>query len=141
MDSGKTLKNIGAVASIVGLIITIYGFIKFRDAQTMLSASRSLSSFSNTGNFKSIRIWEGYSNNYKLILIIGAIILIIGIILLISGLMSGSNVEPNIEPVSDNTVNDVDISDRLKTIDNLRAEGLISQEEYEEKRNKLISSI
>lgn len=141
MNNGKTLKNIGVVASVVGLIITIYGFIKFRKAQAMISASKAAGSLFNANNSNSIQIWENHSNNYKLILIIGAVILIIGIILFISGLMSGNHVELNKEPASNNTVNDIDISDRLKTIDKLRAEGLISQEEYEEKRNNLISSI
>lgn len=40
-----------------------------------------------------------------------------------------------------NETEKVDISDRLKKLDELKSSGLISQKEYEEKRKQLISSL
>lgn len=137
----KILRNIGIVASVVGGGIACYGYSKYSEAKSMLKALRDGDRLLGTNSTKSIDLWSGYSDNYKLILIVGAIILICGIIFFISGLMSGNNNRKLSPMQSDSTSinSNVDISDRLKKLERLKKEGVISSEEYEEKRKELIS--
>lgn len=74
-------------------------------------------------------------------LIIGAVILVVGIILLVSGFVSGSKGQEVHPVVTSNDPDKGNLTERLKKLDELKSAGLITQEEYDEKRKQLISSL
>lgn len=137
----KILKSIGGVASVIGAAITCYGYSGLDESQSMIRALEAGDDLFGGSSSKSIDIWSEHADNYKIVLIIGAVILVVGIILLISGFVSGSKAQ-DVHPVSAANESDKgNLADRLKKLDELKSTGLISEEEYEEKRKQLISSL
>lgn len=137
----KVLKSIGGVASVIGAGITWYGYSKYSEANSMIDALYAGDALFG-GNSDSIDLWSKHADNYKIVLIVGAVILVVGVILLVSGLVSGNKEQDVSKTVSVSRETDKgDLSDRLKKLDELKSSGLISQEEYEEKRKQLISSL
>lgn len=138
----KTLKSIGGVASVIGAAITWFGYSKYDGARSMAKALNAGDHLFGGNSSDSIDLWSGRADNYKLVLIIGAVILVVGIILLISGFVSGNKGQEIKETVRIPDDSDKsDLADRLKKLDELKNSNLISQEEYEEKRKQLISSL
>ena len=135
----RTLKSIGGVASVIGAGITWYGHSGFAKSQSMISALNAGDALFGGSSSKSIDIWSGHADNYKIVLIIGAVILVVGIILLVSGFVSGSKGQEVHPVVMTNDSDKRDLTERLKKLDELKNSGLISQEEYDEKRKQLIS--
>lgn len=135
----KSIRNIGIVASIIGAVITCYGATKNKEAQSMLRALHSGDKLFGTRSTTGINAWTEYSNNYKFILIVGSIILVVGIILLIAGLMGQiSSENTNIHEA--HTI-EFDVTEKLKKLEELKTTGLITEEEFAEKRKDLLSRI
>lgn len=134
----KSIRNIGIVSSIIGAIITCYGATKNKEAQSMLRGLRSGDELFGTHSTTSINVWTEHSSNYKIILIVGSVILVVGIILLIAGLVSQSNSNnTNVHEVH----TEFDITEKLKKLEKLKTTGLITEEEFAEKRKDLLSRI
>ena len=138
----KTLKSIGGVASVVGAGITWYGYSGMAKSRSMINALNAGDALFGGSSSKSIDAWSGHADNYKIMLIIGAVILVVGIILLVSGFVSGSNRQDvHSVTVTNELDNKSNLTERLMKLDELKYSGLISQEEYDEKRKQLISSL
>lgn len=132
----KIIINIGITASIIGGIITGYSTSKYNEAKSMLNALHSGDKLFGTYSGDAIKIWTNHSDNYKIMVIIGAVILAVGVILLISGLITASGNKNQKE-----VVDDLDIAERLKQLENLKANELISEDEFMEKRKELLNKI
>ena len=138
----KTLKSVGGVASIIGAAITWFGYSKYDGARSMDKALNAGDHLFGGNSSDSIDLWSGRADNYKIVLIVGAVILVVGIILLVSGFVSGNKGQEIRETARVSNVPDKDdLFARLKKLDELKNSNLISQEEYEEKRKQLISSL
>lgn len=135
----KSIKNIGIVASIIGAVITCYGATKNKHAQSMLRALRSGDELLGTRSTRGINAWTEHSSNYKIILIVGSVILVVGIILLIAGLVGQIN--SNNTNVHEVHTIEIDITEKLKKLEELKTTGLITEEEFAEKRKDLLSRI
>lgn len=130
------MKKLGLVGSIIGAIITLFGFIKFKDAKGFYRAT------SYFGENSSSKIWSGEMDNYKIVLIIGAVILIVGIIVLISGLMQEQNNNTsNTGSNSQNIQGQDDMYKKLSDLKKMKDDGLITNEEFEEKRRKIVDKL
>ena len=88
--NGKNLRIVGLVSSIIGLIITVFGLYKYDEAKGMVRAlGQGAALFGSTDStYRSEAVWLSEMNNYRLVIIVGAIILVVGIILLISGIIN-----------------------------------------------------
>lgn len=114
--------------SLIGSVVALYGKIKYNSADSMYGTA------SYFGKNKTSDIWEGYMSNYKTVLIVGLIILLIGIILLISSFMMKDK---------DVSISAVDLKASTKLIDlqNMLNSGLITQEEFEENKKRILQSM
>lgn len=148
MSNNKLIRNIGLVASVVGAIVAIFGYYKLNAANSMAEAISNIGYSAST--LKSYNIWDNRAKNYKIVLIVGLIILVVGIILFVSGIVSMINSESaaklNTNNIDENNINNTSninktISEKLKELDDLKGNGLITEDEYNEQRKKIISSI
>lgn len=137
----KTLKSVGGVASIIGAAITWFGYSKYDGARSMAKALNAGDHLFGGNSSDSIDLWSGRADNYKLVLIVGAVILVVGIVLLVSGFISGNKGQEIHPVVTANGSDKGDLPERLRKLDELKSAGLITQEEYDEKRKQLISSL
>lgn len=124
----KNVKALGIACSLIGSVVALYGKIKYNSADSMYGTA------SYFGKNKTSDIWEGYMSNYKTVLIVGLIILLIGIILLISSFMMKDK---------DVSISAVDSKASTKLIDlqNMLNSGLITQEEFEENKKRILQSM
>lgn len=125
----KNVKIVGVVCSLIGLIVALFGKVKYDSADSMYGTA------SYFGENKTSELWEGYMSNYKIVLIVGLIILLIGIIILVSGFMLSSKESGT---YSNNVTNS---SDRLIDLQKMLDSGLVTQEEYNEKRKQIIDTM
>lgn len=123
----KNVKVIGMVCSLIGLVVALFGKVKYDSADSMYGTA------SYFGKNKTSDLWEGYMSNYKIVIIVGLIILLVGIIVLISGYMIS-----NKENIS--TSNITNSSDKLIDLQKMLDSGLITQDEYDEKRKSVLDS-
>ena len=148
MAESNTITTIGAVSSIVGAGISAFSYYKYQDSKMMLrtvDASGVFGGF-DADYFTSRNIWSNYVNNYKTALIVGLIVLAVGIILLISGIASRGKegqaaIQNDNTTCCDSVAPNVSPRDRIEHLNVLKSEGLISEEEYEEKRKDILSSL
>lgn len=139
----KMLRNIGIVASVIGAIITGYGYYKYDEAKKMskvLSDGQDLFGISSSSS-KALNIWSENEGNYKIVIIVGCVILIVGIIMLVSGLMNAENKKIKDDVKTESVQESKDVVDRLKQLEELKKSGLITEEEYERKRKDVLSSL
>lgn len=124
----KNVKIVGTVCSLIGLIITIFGKVRYNSANMMYETA------SYFGENKTSDIWDSDMSNYKIVIIVGLIILLIGIIALISGYMikDKENTYMGIKSSS---------SDKLTDLQKMLDSGLITQDEYNEKRKSILDSM
>ena len=96
---------------------------------------------------RSFLIWSDHKRNATIMLVIGLAIIVIGLIIFFVGFLKANAVA---NPESDNQTSKVntadntshiDIEDRLAKLDNLKSSGIITNEEYDEKRKKIIDEI
>ena len=116
----NTTKNIGIVGTIISGLLLCFSIYKYNQSVEFYKASGYL----NT-------IWGERTNNYKLMIIICAIILLISVILLISSLLKSKD---NIQ--TSNTT-----QSKLKELEQIYNDNLITKEEYENKRKELLSKL
>ncbi len=115
----KTLKTIGGVATVIGTLITGYAYYKFDEANSMIRALEDADWFLGTDSSSGIEIWTNHSDNYKIILIVGAVILVVGIILLVSGIFAKGcnvNISNPVDSMSVQTQENKDLTERLKKL-------------------------
>ena len=124
----KNVKALGIACSLIGSVVALCGKIKYNSADSMYGTA------SYFGKNKTSDIWEGYMSNYKTVLIVGLIVLLIGIILLISSFMMKDK---------DVSISAVDSKAYTKIIDlqNMLDSGLITQEEFEENKKRILQSM
>lgn len=134
------VKVIGIVGSVIGTIVGIFGWYKYHGAKTMFNAASAAELFSG-GDPKASDIWEGYMGNYRIVLIIGLVILTVSIILLISGIISGSANTFVTDGSSKVDKNDINIEEKLTEINNLLEKNLITNDEYETKKQEILNKI
>lgn len=132
MDN-RNMKVLGGVGTVIGAGITIFGKTKYDAAAGQYRASEEF------GHVNSADIWSGHMSNYKICIIIGAIVLLIGIIILIAGFLAAGNSQVNEnENVKENNKT---ASQRLKELQEMRNENLITQEEFDEKKKQILESM
>lgn len=114
------IKNVGIVGTVTSGILLIFGIYKYNYSMNMYKASGYLA-----------RIWKDRTDNYKLMIIVCAIILLISVILLISSLLKSRD---NIQ--ASNTT-----QSKLKELEQIYKDNLITEEEYNTKRQELLSKM
>ena len=78
--NGKNLRIVGFVSSIIGFIITAFGVYKYEEAKGMVKAlgQGSVLFGSTDSTYRGEAIWLSSMNNYRIVIIVGAIILAVG---------------------------------------------------------------
>lgn len=130
-----------------GAIASIAGYAKYHEAKGMVGAledGASLFGYDSVSE-RSISIWESYASNHRLVLIIGLIVLFVGVIFMFTGILLGMqesryNEERGKASTDINSL-EVNIQERMEKLNSLKDNALISDEEYEEKRKEIISSL
>lgn len=146
MGNSKILKIIGGVLAVIGAVIGLIGNGKRAEAVEMISALKAGGEIwgYDSSTRKSIEIWQEHLSNGKLIMYIGIAVLIIGLILLFIGILKRNAI---VNPENQHVINtpivapSEDATDKLKKLNELKTEGLISEDEYVEKRKKVIDDI
>lgn len=133
----KPMVSLGAVASVIGGSITIYGKQKYDYCNMMRRALEDIAR--NSSGYQS---WSKDCDNYRFVIIVGAIILVVGIIILLGGLFSPESenavvvksATPEPEPKAEAPT-------RISKLNELRDKGLITEEEYNKKREEILNSL
>lgn len=128
----KNLKAIGGVGTIIGVGVTIYGKMKYDSANAQYKAA------SYFGENKTSDIWFGRLSDYKIFILVGAIVALISIIILLSGFL-GSGSKENNEPIETKPTNSA--LQKLSELQKMKENALITKEEFEEKRKKILDSM
>lgn len=118
----NTTKNIGIVGTIISGLLLCFGIYKYNESIDFYKASGYLNA-----------IWGERTHNYKIMIIICAVILLVSAILLISSLIKDKNA---ITPQLSNTT-----QSKLKELEQIYNDNLITKEEYENKRQELLSKL
>lgn len=137
--NGKNLRIVGIVSSIIGFIITAFGVYKYEEAKGMVKALGQGSALfgSTDSTYRSEAIWLSSMNNYRIVIIVGAIILVVGIILLISGIINLKKETAKIENVEVNVSTNGKMMELKAMLDN----GLITSDEFEMKKKELLDKM
>ena len=113
------IKNVGIVGTVISGILLIFGIYKYNYSMSMYKASGYLT-----------RIWKDRTDNYKLMIIICSVILLISIILFLSSLLKDKDISVSQETSS--------VSNKLKELEQIYKDNLITEEEYDTKRQELL---
>ena len=136
--NGKNLRIVGFVSSIIGFIITAFGIYKYEEAKGMVKAlGQGSALFGSTDSTYRSAIWLSSMNNYRIVIIVGAIILVAGIILLISGIINLKKETAKIENVEVNVSTNGKMMELKAMLDN----GLITSDEFEMKKKELLDKM
>lgn len=121
----KRMITIGIIGVLIGLIlIAVFGG-KLAEANDFLEMGRKY----NLGN-THMNAWSGNADDAKVGLGIGAVVLLVFGCLLIGGYC-----------IDKKPMNSQDTKERLKRLEEAKAEGLITDEEYEKKREKILADL
>lgn len=137
--NGKNLRIVGFVSSIIGFIITAFGVYKYEEAKGMVKAlgQGSVLFGSTDSTYRGEAIWLSSMNNYRIVIIVGAIILAVGIILLISGIINLKKETAKIENVEVN----VSTNGKKMELKAMLDKGLITSDEFEMKKKELLDKM
>ena len=136
--NSKNMGVLGIVGSIASGLVLAFGIYKYNDARSMYKAA------SWFGSNPSSDLWQGYMENYKICIIVGAIILIISLILLISGIISNSNDKTSSTVVLESNSPEAEgkkTSQKIIELKEMFNAGLITEEEFEEKRKDFLDKM
>lgn len=135
MDKNN-LRIVGTVSLLIGAVITFLGFKNYSNAKAMVKALVDSDILFGTTSIKSESIWLDKMSNYKIVIIVGAVILVVGLIILISGIISSTK-QTNIEnrQIASST------NDKLLELKSLLDSGLITQDEYDEKKKSILEKL
>lgn len=131
-----SLKRVGIVSTIVGACVSGFGYYKFDEAKSMMKTLEDGYALFGGDFSSSMNSWSNWADKaamYRIILIIGVVFFIAGIIMFVSG----SSKEKNASNMQMGT----GTTDKLKELDNLKANHLISEKEYEDKRKEILSKL
>ena len=133
--NGKNLRIVGIVSSIIGFIITAFGVYKYEEAKGMVKAlgQGSVLFGSTDSTYRSEAIWLSSMNNYRIVIIVGAIILVIGII----GIINLKKETTKVENVEVNVSTNEKMVELKAMLDN----GLITSDEFEMKKKELLDKM
>ena len=144
MKNSQIIKTTGVIATICGALTSIVGWHKLSEANGVLKTLRG----STHGTYgKTIEIWQSQKSISIVILIIGIVITLTGLIMIYNGFLKANavtNPENDNQTSKVNTIDNitrVDIEDRLAQLDSLKSSGIITDEEYNEKRKKIIDEL
>lgn len=145
MGKYTAITILGTVSSVAGAIVSIVGYRKYHNATRMIGALESgadLFGHSSTTE-RSISLWGSYASNYRLVLIIGLIVLFVGVIFMLTGILLGIQESNHTTEHGNTNINSpgADIQERLDKLNTLKDNALISDEEYNEKRKEIISTL
>lgn len=115
-------KNVGLVGTIISGVLLLFGIYKYNYCMSFFRASGYITT-----------LWKDRANNYKIMVIICAVILLVSVILLISSLLKNKN---EIIPQLSNTT-----QSKLKELEQIYNDNLITEEEYNSKRKELLSKL
>ena len=116
-------KNIGLVGTIISGVLLFFGIYKYNYCISFFKASGYITT-----------IWRDRANNYKIMIIVCAIVLLVSIILLISYLLKDKNTVIN-QDINNSTYS------KLQELEQIYKNGLISKDEYNNKRQELLSKL
>lgn len=92
---------------------------------------------STDSTYRGEAIWLSSMNNYRIVIIVGAIILAVGIILLISGIINLKKETAKIENVEVN----VSTNGKMMELKAMLDKGLITSDEFEMKKKELLDKM
>lgn len=138
MTNSRIIQNTGIGISTIGVITSGIGSHLQKQANNMLKAldaGRRMFGFESS-TYRSIGIWESKLIKANTTFILGIILLIIGIVMCYCGYLKANAVKNPEGKVSDqNTV------DRLNKLKEAKQLGLITVEEFEQKRKEIIEEM
>lgn len=145
MKNSQLLKMLGGIMAAIGAIVSGVGVKLRNEASATIDALVDGGDFSgySSSTIKSIAIWEEHLQNRTLIMVVGIIVLVVGVILFIAGVLKANAARnPETQSFSDNsTVTAESAAARLKKLQELREQNIISEDEYNVKRQEMLSDL
>ena len=140
MENAKVLRNTGGVLSVSGAIISGVGLYLRQQANSMVSALRSGAGLFgyNSSTYRSLDIWEGKQTQGNIILAIGIVVLIVGVIVFYKGFLKGNGAK---HPEKQEITPSKSVAYRINELKEAKESGIISEDEYEQKRKEILSEI
>lgn len=135
MKKHNIIWNISIIGIIIGGLITLISYMKFEKANRHYNLSIT------NGNFDTAYAWSDDVEKFKIILIIGAIILVISLICFIGSVMTTQ--QKTVENISNNK-NDLkspNTTNKIKELKNMYDNGLITEEEFQDKKKDLLDKM
>ena len=140
MENSKVLKITGGVLSVSGAITSGVGLYLRQQAKSMVSALQSGAGMFgyNSSTYRSLDIWGGKQTQGNIILVIGILVLIVGIIVFYNGYLKRNGAK---HPEKQNITPNKSVAHRINELNEAKKNGIISEEEYEQKRKEIINEI
>ena len=130
MKKGDVFTILGGILTIVGGVLTAYGLYFRNKAKWFMDGAGYLSN----GYYS----WENKLSHATTLVVCSIIVAVIGAILLTIGIKA---IVSNYRSTQSTTNYNSSADTRLKELANLRDSDVITEEEYEEKRKKIIDEI
>ena len=115
-------KNVGLVGTIISGVLLLFGIYKYNYCMSFFRTSGYITT-----------LWKDRANNYKIVIIVCAVVLLVSVILLISSLLKDRNTTT---PQLSNST-----QSKLKELEQIYNDNLITEEEYNNKRKELLSKM
>lgn len=138
MKNSSIMKFVGSIFGIIGVILLGAGAYRRHYAQMFINTSTYVD--------HTFLVWSQHKQNATYVLIAGIVVVVIGAILLCAGfLKANAAANPETPPTTPKayttTPKPSNTSSRLAELKALHDSGVITAEEYEEKRKKIIDEI
>lgn len=144
MKNSSILKTIGLVMAVIGAIASVVGIYLRNEADSMLSALNAGSSLFgySSSTYRSMSIWDEHLQKGNIVLIIGIILVVVGAVIFVVGYLKGNErkhpEQASTAPLG-NSADTANIAEKLKELDELKDQGILSEEEYSAKRQEIIA--
>ena len=145
MGNSKVLKIFGVILILAGLIVTAFGIHKKNDAESMLKTHEAAGRLGGYSEYyeAGVKAWTKHINEGKTIEIAGLVTSGIGLVFCLVGITQANADERAKYAATRKTEKCVGTStkEKLATIEDLKASGMISEEEYKQKRKEILDNL
>ena len=132
----KTTTTIGSIITLIGAIVLIIFVYKYNDINLIKQAVESIPTITNyADHYDNLEHLEKELDKFRIGIIVGGVISAVGLIFLVIGLCLKKS-DSTIQTSTSNSV-----TSKLKELNDLYNEHLITEDEYKEKKKQILSDL
>lgn len=145
MENSKILKIIGSITAVVGAVVTVIGVNLRNEAQSMLSALESGANLFGyeSSTYRGMSSWGEHLQTGNIVLAVGLVLLVVGAVVFFVGYLKGNEAQhpERAKIASIDNSETTNTAAKLRELNELKDQGIISEEEYNAKRQEIINRI